>query len=565
MSSRLLKNNRRRSSPLMPILSALFIVIALGLFIIELINFTQGEDRLPAGVTVAGINVGNLTDNEAIALIQEAYSESITLYYQDNPINLNPDAIGFSVNTPVMIAQARASGESGTGFWGRFINYMLGREEVVLQEIPLQADYQANVLEAQLDEIARIYDRPSGSAIYDVATLTISAGETGYVMNTDAALPLVEDALLRPNERIVELPIIGGEAAFASLDVLEDMILDYLDSQGFIYDGQQSVTSIFILDLTTGEEVNIQSDVAYSAASTNKVPILIDYYRVLNREPNQDDAFLMANSLLCSANSTSNLIMETFLGSGNIFSGLASVTNTAQYIGAENTFLTAPFIDGSANQELGAIQAPETNPNSQFDTDADTFNQTTAEDMGTMFSLLYDCANYDSGLSVAYSEGEITTQECKQMLELMSAVDLERLLQAGIPEDAKITHKNGWIPGGLAGATGATVADAGIVYSPNGRDYVISIYLWEETDGTGIDRWILLEEISRATWNFFNPDNQLAARRSNIPATATECYSTDALGNRTYNYLPPYGEVDLNNINGWRDGTATTPQPLPGS
>ncbi|MDQ7024511.1 MAG: serine hydrolase [Anaerolineae bacterium] len=562
--SRLTRPRRNQPSILL-FFSVIMILGAIIWFIFELVGFTQREDRLPAGITVAGLAVGNMTEIEAQSRIEEAYSTPITLYYQDSPINLNPDAIGFVLNTPVMLASARAEGEAGSGFWGRFLFYLLGREESVVDEVPILSDYQRNALREQLQEIARIYDRSSGTADYNLTTLTVESGATGFILDIDAAMDEVANALNRPDNRAVDLPIIGGATATTSLDVLEEMILAFLDAEGFIYDGQSSVVGIFILDLTTGEEINIQGDVAFSAASTNKVPIMIDLYRTLNREPNQDEAFIMANSLLCSANSSSNRILELFLGNGNIFSGIASVTNTVQYIGAENTFLTAPFVEGVVGQELGSIAAPETNPNPNFNTFADTYNQTTAEDMGTLFSLIYDCANYGSGLMSVYPNEEFTPNECRQMLELTSANDLQRLLQAGLPTGIRISHKNGWIPGQLAGAQGATVGDAGIVFPPNGRDYVISVYLWEETDGTGFNRWHLIEEISRATWNYFNPENPLSTERSDLPPAAQECFSQDSSGTITsYNYLPPYGAVDLDNINGWRDGSPTTPQPLPG-
>ena len=83
---------------------------------------------------------------------------------------------------------------------------------------------------------------------------------------------------------------------------LESLILDYLDSQGFIYDGQTSVASIFVLDLQTGEEINIQGNVAYTAASTIKVGIMLDMFRSIDREINRDEAFLMANSISINEN-----------------------------------------------------------------------------------------------------------------------------------------------------------------------------------------------------------------------------------------------------------------------
>jgi beta-lactamase class A len=536
------------------------------LFVWELNVFTLRETLLPSGIRIASIPVGNLTELEAALQIEAVFSSPITIYYQNAPINIVPDELGFEVNTAVMLAQARALSEADGGFWRRFFNYLLGSEGQNNSDIPLVADYQRNALRARLEVIARIYDQPIGNVEYDVTSLTISSGESAYQMDIDAAIEAVDIALRSATSRAVQLPITDGLGASSNLSGLESLIKQYLDSIGFIYDGQTSVASVYIMDLTTGEEINIQSDVAFSAASTSKIGIMLDLFRSIPREMNQDEAFLLANSMLCSNNSSSNRIMELYLGNGNIFSGLASVTNTVQYIGAKNTFLTAPFIEGVAGQQLGSIQAPPTNPNPDFNTYPDPFNQTTAADMGLLLNLIHDCAAFGSGLITAYPAGEYTQNECRQMLELMSANDLLRLLQGGVPQDTRISHKNGWIPGRLAGARGATTGDAGIVFSPSGRSYVISVYIWEETDGTGFDRWPVIEEISRAAWNYFNPDNQMLIPRTDLPPTAQECLRVDQQGVvLSYNYLPPYGSVDLNNINGWRDGTATTPQPLPGS
>jgi beta-lactamase class A len=553
---------RRSGIPFLSILSGLMIAAAIGLFILELIDFTQIEDRIPIGVTVGGVQVGNLSEDEAALLIEEAYTLPVTLYYQDAPINLIPDEVGFTVNTAVMVAQARATGESGAGFWGRYFNFLLGRNEDVSQDIRLEADYQRNALRTRLEEIARIYDEEGATYSYDVSTLAISTSGAGYQLDIEGAMTEVDAALLRSDNRAVDLPIIGGNTGRPPMSALEDLILAYLDSQGFIYDGQNSVASVFILDLETGEEINIQSDVAFTAASTIKIGIMLDLFRTLNREANRDEAFLMANSMLCSNNSSSNRIMELWLGNGNIYSGLGSVSNIYQTIGARNSFLTAPFVDGSTDQTFGSIEAPETNPNTTIRTTADPYNQTTTEDMGTVMSLIYDCANYGSGLMAIYPDGEYTQNECRQMLELMSANDLERLLQAGIPTDTRIAHKNGWLPGG---SLGASTGEAGIVFSPNGRHYVISVYVWEsDPNSTGFERWPLIEEISRASWNYFNPESQLLQPRDDVPATANECLTQDGSGNVIYNYLPPYDVIDLNNINGWRDGTETTPQALAG-
>ena len=263
---------------------------------------------------------------------------------------------------------------------------------------------------------------------------------------------------------------------------------------------------------------------------------MIDYFRHLSAPPTQEEAWLLANSLLCSNNASSNLIME-IIGGGDVFRGLRRVSDTVQALGIGNTYISAPFYLGVEGQRLGSIQPPATNPNPAFDTEPDPFNQTTAGDMGALFSLIYDCAHYNSGLALALPGGGVTQGECRQMLELGSANDLLRLLQGGIPPGTRISHKNGWIAD--------TVGDAGVVYSPNGRHYVISVFLWERAEFQDYQKlWSLVEEISRAAWNYFNPEAPLLQARQDIPLTAQECEG---------NYLPPAPEfVNLDDINAWR-------------
>jgi beta-lactamase class A len=539
---------RKRGLPILPIVSALMLLLAVGLFVFNLVRFSQQQGGLPSDVSVAGVNVGGLSSREALNQLEEAYRQPILLYYGDSPILLDPGSVGFQINTQSMLAQASASTDIQGSFWGRFGNYLLGQENRTVSQVDLMADYSRGTLEQYLRDIATRYDRSSGDASYDLQTLTLRSGGEGQALDVDAALPLIDAALHHPRNRTVSLPLKSVTPNVGNISTLQTLIEDYLDSQGFIFDGQTTVASVFIQDLKTGEEVNINGDVSFSAASTIKVAILIDYFRNLWFSVPQEEAWLMANSLLCSNNSSSNLMMqiigERVSEQADIFKGIQNVTENAQYLGARNTYITAPFDLGIQGQQLGSIPAPQTSPNPNFNTNPDPYNQTSSEDMGTLFGLIYDCANYGSGLMTAYPDGEFTQSECKQMLELTSANDLQRLLQGGIPPGVRISHKNGWV----SDMTG----DTGIVYPPNGRDYVISVYMWEKTDFQDYTKlWPLVEGISRAAWNYFSPENPLIAPRADLPATAVECVG---------NFLPPNPEsVDLNNINGWKPTTTTSP------
>jgi beta-lactamase class A len=514
---------------------------AVSLFVIELIRFSQQQERLPADTSVAGVPVGGLSPGEARARWERAYGEPITLWYGENPILLDPAIIGFRIDSDILAAQALAAGDVQAGFWTRFLNHLTNRQITQVVNVPLAADYQGSLLEQFLRDIAARYDRAPGAMAYDLQTLTFRPGAEGAQLDIQAAMMVIDAALRRPDNRSVELPIGSAAPGSARIDILRDLIIAYLDSQGFIYDGQTTVASVFVMDLKSGEEVNLLGDVAVSAASTAKVAILVDYYRHLDFAPTPDEAWLMANSLLCSNNASSNLLMdiigERSAGNRDTFVGLADVVQNLQYLGITNTYLTAPFDLGIEGQELGSIPAPETRPNPRFNTGADPYNQTTTEDLGSLFSMIYDCASYGSGLMAAYPNGEFTQTECRQMVELMSANDLLRLLQGGIPDGTRISHKNGWVSN--------THGDAGIVFPPNGRDYVIAVFLWENTEFLDYTRaWPLIEGISRAAWNYFSPEAPLLSPRTDLPPAAQECEG---------NFLPPDPEhTDLNNINGWR-------------
>jgi beta-lactamase class A len=526
---------RSRRLPIIPIFSWLFIALAISLFVLELLRFSQQIDRLAADVRVAGVNVGGLTSAEAINRWEQAFAQPVTLWYNDSPIQLDPAAIGFRTDRDSMLAAAGAAATGEAAFWTQFFNHLTGQESERLVDVPLMADYRENILRDFLVDIAARYDREPGRAGFDVQTLTFRPGDLGYTLDIAGAMPLIDAALRSPTNRHVSLPVEGSSNARTGLDSLRELIIAYLGAQGFDYDGPSQVASVFIVDLESGEELNLLGDVAFSAASTVKVSILIDYFRKLLFAPSDDEAFLMAQSLLCSNNSSSNLLMQIIGGgtANDLYTGIADVTNNAQYLGARNTYISAPLFLGG-DQVLGSIPAPITAPNPTIRTGADPFNQTTTEDLGTLFNLIYDCAEYGSGLMTAYPDGEFTQLECRQMIELMSGNNLGRLLQGGIPPGTRISHKNGWLED--------VHGDAGIVFPPNGRNYIIAVFVWEDTDFFSYERaWGLIEGISRAAWNYFVPEQPLIAARTDLPATANDCAT----------FSPPHGQVNLDDIDSW--------------
>jgi beta-lactamase class A len=549
MSLSALGSNRRRVRlPLLEVLSVLLLLAALLLFVVELIGFSQSRDRLQTDITVAQIPVGGLSAVEAQTRWEQAYAQPIQLNYQGSPILLDPASMGFRTNSETMLAEAIARSSDESNFWLTFWNY-LWRRPVEPINVSLSAQYQESLVRSFLNDIAARYDRPPGAPQPVLETLTFEPGTPGYTLDVDAAMALVDQALRDPYDRLVDLPVTQANPIDNGLQALRDMIVAYLDSQGFIYDGQTTVAAVYIQDLTTGEEINLNGDVAFSAASTVKIPIMLALYKYRDFALPQDEAWLLVNSLLCSNNSSSNLLMDQVIGEGDIFAGLQYVTDNIRYLGARNTFITAPLDLGIEGQVLGSNPIPQTHPNPRFNTDPDPYNQATAEDLGTLLMMIYDCATQGSGLMTAYPNGEYNQTECQQMLNVMSANDLERLLQAGIPAGVRIAHKNGWLQN--------VHADAGIVFPPNGRNYIITAFVWEAGEFFDYNRaWPLIEEISRAAWNYFSPEQAELSRRTDLPVAAQSCDL----------FRPPsLEETNLNDINAWRTDAGASAETSPGN
>ena len=199
MGASLNARRRRAGFPFLLTFSILLAVSAIGLLVYYLVTFSRREQESPAGVTVAGINVGQLSERNAVARWERAYAEPILLVYSndlgDHPIQLHPDQVGWRISSEPMLAGALASGQEGGGFWRRFLDFLLGIELSVSEDIPLVADYQDNALEAFLRDVAARYDDRPGSATFDLETLTIYPGGSGYALDVAAAMPAVDDSM----------------------------------------------------------------------------------------------------------------------------------------------------------------------------------------------------------------------------------------------------------------------------------------------------------------------------------------------------------------------------------
>ncbi len=506
------------------------LLAALVLAAIQLERFAATRDLLQTDVSVGGVPVGGLPLSEAVKRWETIYAQPVEIDYGDSQILLNPAQIGFVVSSDQLRSQVESRSAGTSNYWIDFWNYLWQRPSSPV-DIALAADYQQAKLRDFLNDVAARYEQHASGAHFDLATMTFGSGTNGAQIDIEAAIPLIDQALRRPTNRKVVLPVKTEGAHGATMDTLRSAIVtylenvDYLGSKGLSFTGPDTVGGMVVIDLTSGQEISINPDVAFSAESTIKIPVMLTKFKQLKTDPDTDTKWLMAASILCSSDDGTNGLIQ-LSGSGpdknsQIKDGLQQIINTMQTIGATNTYLNAPIYVFDPTLVF-SIPAPKTSPDKHYDGHADPFSQTTANDMATILKELYDCAEYGSGLRAIYPD-DFTQKKCQQMIELLSGNVIGRLIELGVPVGTRVAHKNGW--GGTPQA-GANVSDAAIVFTPGGN-YIVSVYIWEKYNNNGlgsIDSWRAVEGLSRLVYNYFNPDKPLITPRvPENPLTALNC------------------------------------------
>jgi len=290
---------------------------------------------------------------------------------------------------------------------------------------------------------------------------------------------------------------------------LGDSIYNYLLTQKY-EPGTERQGSVFLLDLKTGQAISLNPDIAYSGMSLIKIPILVTLYRKLSNVPNEAQADQIGEMMVCSDNLASNANLR-LIGDGDVYAGVAKVTETMQKLGLVNTFMTAPFSDDPriTPQPVGTIKTSA----DQVSTDPDLYNQSTPADLGWLLGSIYQCAIDGSGPLNMVFPGDFTVTECRQMIRALSTDKIGVLIEAGVSSEAVVAHKHGWI--------NDTHGDSALILTPGG-DYVLTVMLhgktWLDYDGS----FPVVSEISRMVYNAYNPGKPVdKIHPQTVPATCT--------------------------------------------
>ena len=450
-------------------------------------------------MTIAGVPVGGLTPAETSQRLLEVYTSPIEVSYNEAIIHVDPGVVGFQVDVETMLAAADLS-RTGGPFWDGFWDYLWNRNPPVTQ-IPLSAIISEERLREYLqNEIAARYDQPPSPAQPIPGGTSFLPGRPGQSLDLDRAVLLITDALRSPTNRAVALTFTRSSAARPTIENLEILLKQIVTVSNF--DG---LIGFYMVDLQTGQEVHfamdnkqeiaVEPDIAFTASSTIKVPIVASYLINRGSDLDADVEEIISRVLGKSDNSATDRVLERIEPN----TGPVIVTRDMEAIGLKSTFIGGFFYLGAPNQLPGR----KTPGNSRADvfTDPDPYSQTTPAEMGALLADIYQCAQNSGGALIAAFPDKVSPDTCQLLIDFMAQDKLGSLIQGGVPDGTLVPHKHGYVP--APDGTVHDISDVGIVYSAGGN-FVLAIYTYHPVNNLWDATNPLIVSLAQAVFNYFN-------------------------------------------------------------
>ncbi len=484
-------------------LAVLFAAASVVIAVREYRSFQTRLVVFPSGAVVGGVPVAGLDADEAALRLDSIYDAPLVLHYEDAVIVVDPSDLGFSMDVDSMLSEA-GSVDKSTTFWSS----LWGRESSVDVEVavPLEASVDVDVLESYLvDEISSRYDTAPTPIQPILGTTNLQPGAAGRVLDVQGAVADIEMALRSADveKRTVTLTALEQTS---DVQISSDAAMAFLQHQinwsgfdGLVEVYLQSLESDLAVHFAVEEGELVEPDVAFTAASTIKIPIMVSVLRRTSEPTPSDVRDLLTRMIVFSENPPADTLMRTYLDE---IRGPLMVTEDMRALGFENTFLAGYFYLGAP-----LLLRYETPANTRTDVflDPDIYNQTVPGEIGQLLAAIYQCAADGTGLLVDTFGDEITPSECQLMLDTLAANKIGLLIEAGLPPEAQIAHKHGWVQA-LDGLL-HSMSDVAVVTTPGG-DYVLNVFV-HDADRLDFDAGnILIARLSQTVYNFFNINDQ---------------------------------------------------------
>jgi beta-lactamase class A len=208
---------------------------------------------------------------------------------------------------------------------------------------------------------------------------------------------------------------------------------------------------VFVIDPTSGLYASLDGKSAFSAASMIKFPILVSYLAALDTgELKQDQKVTIRQDLITGG---SGYLQWRPVGSKVTLSEVAELMMVVSDNTATNIIIDALGGKARLNREFSNWGLKQTKINNWLG-DFEGTNMTSPYDLVYLMGLV--------------DNHEILSKSSRDlMFQIMRRTRIRTLLPPGLPPGSVIAHKTGDI--------GSMVGDAGLVTTPGGAKYIVSV------------------------------------------------------------------------------------------
>ena len=236
---------------------------------------------------------------------------------------------------------------------------------------------------------------------------------------------------------------------------------------------------------------SLNPDSVFHAASTMKVPVMIEYFRGIDAGRIQPDQELLLGTTFKSIVDGSAYSLDAGVDSdSSVFARVGRRVPLRWLVErmivrssnlATNTLievLDAKRVDATARSLGTTVMKVRRGVEDSKAFQQGLNNQTSARDLAVLLE--------------AIETGKAASKEsCRQMVDILAAQEFNEEIPAGLPKGTRVAHKTGWI-------TGVT-HDAAIVYPPGRKPYVLVVLTRGIPDRPVAQR--LIADVSRLIWD----------------------------------------------------------------
>src|SRR5215510_2051031 len=260
---------------------------------------------------------------------------------------------------------------------------------------------------------------------------------------------------------------------------------------------KDAVVGVAFRDLATGDTLFLNADDSFHAASTMKVPVMIELFRRVDSHALRLDQGILLINKFGSIVDGSPYALDPGSDSDSSAYSLTGTRVTVRelidrMITRSSNLATNALIElvtaSSANATAHALGATHirvlrgVEDSKAFS--ANLNNTTTARDLAVLLDAI------ETGKAASRSS-------CDAMREVLTRQEFNDEIPAGLPAGVKVAHKTGWITG--------VRHDAAIVYPPGRKPYVLVVLTRDIPDDTVARR--LIADISRLVYAAVVPGN----------------------------------------------------------